>query len=120
MIPIYSAAGFDIVSTLFDENINNGNNTIGVKLEMTRRLKPFFLKYYVPAVAIVIVSEISFLIPVVAIPGRIGLLVTMFLTLTNLFIYNMVSVARFFGLNYKNTYITINSFIILTFFKILD
>ena len=120
MIPIYSAAGFDIVSTLFDENINNGNNTIGVKLEMTRRLKPFFLKYYVPAIVIVIVSEFSFLIPVVTIPGRIGLLVTMFLTLTNLFIYNMVSVAHFCGLNYENTYLLLNIFILLTFFKIVD
>ena len=94
-MPIYSAAGFDIVSTLFDENIKNGSNTIGVKMEMTRRLNPFFLRYYVPAVAIVIVSEISFLIPVVAIPGRVGLLVTLFLTLTNLFIHSMVNVFQF-------------------------
>ena len=91
-LPIYSAAGFDLVSTLFDENINNGSNTIGVKMEMTRRLNPFLLKYYAPAIAVVIVSEISFLIPVAAIPGRIGLLVTLFLTLTNLFIHNMVRV----------------------------
>ena len=91
-IPMYSAAGFDIVSTLFDENINNGSNTFGVKMEMTRRLNPFLLKYYAPAIAVVIVSEISFLIPVAAIPGRIGLLVTLFLTLTNLFIHNMVKI----------------------------
>ena len=91
-LPIYSAAGFDLVSTLFDENVNNGSNTIGVKMEMTRRLNPFLLKYYAPAIAVVIVSEISFLIPVAAIPGRIGLLVTLFLTLTNLFIHNMVRV----------------------------
>ena len=91
-LPVYSAAGFDLVSTLFDENINNGSNTIGVKMEMTRRLNPFLLKYYAPAIAVVIVSEISFLIPVAAIPGRIGLLVTLFLTLTNLFIHNMVRV----------------------------
>ena len=91
-MPIYSAAGFDLVSTLFDENIKNGSNTIGVKMEMTRRLNPFLLKYYAPAIAVVIVSEISFLIPVAAIPGRIGLLVTLFLTLTNLFIHNMVKI----------------------------
>ena len=91
-MPIYSAAGFDLVSTLFDENIKNGSNTIGVKMKMTRRLNPFLLKYYAPAIAVVIVSEISFLIPVAAIPGRIGLLVTLFLTLTNLFIHNMVKI----------------------------
>ena len=93
-LPIYSAAGFDLVSTLFDENINDGSNTIGVKMEMTRRLNPFLLKYYAPAIAVVIVSEISFLIPVAAIPGRIGLLVTLFLTLTNLFIHNMVKLSK--------------------------
>ena len=92
-IPIYSAAGFNIISTLFDGKINNGSNTIGVKMEMNRRLQSFILKYYAPATAIVTVSEISFLIPVAAIPGRIGLLVTLFLTLTNVFIHHMVSIS---------------------------
>ena len=90
-IPIYSAAGFDIATILFDENIKNGSNTIGVKMEMRRRLKSYILKYYVPTMSIVIISEISFLIPIVAIPGRMGLLVTLFLTLTNVFIHHMVS-----------------------------
>ena len=90
-IPIYSAAGFDIVTKLFDENIMNGSNTIGVKMQMSRRLKPFILTYYVPAMSIVMVSEISFLIPIAAMPGRIGLLVTLFLTLTNVCIHHMVS-----------------------------
>lgn len=90
--PNYSAAGFDIATKLFDENIKNGSNTIGVKMEMRRRLKSYILKYYVPTMSIVIISEISFLIPIVAIPGRMGLLVTLFLTLTNVFIHHMVSV----------------------------
>ena len=41
--------------------------------------------------AIVVVSFISFLVPLTAIPGRIALVVTQFLTLTNMFIHQMVS-----------------------------
>ena len=41
--------------------------------------------------AIVVVSIMGFIIPASAIPGRVALLVTQFLTLINLFIYQMVS-----------------------------
>ena len=39
----------------------------------------------------VLVSEIGFVVPITAIPGRVALLVTQFLTLVNLFIYQMVN-----------------------------
>ena len=90
-IQSYSADGFDVSTTFFDEQINNGTNTIGINMKMKHRLMSFVLKYYAPAMAIVLISEISFLIPITALPGRIGLLVTLFLTLTNVFIYQMVS-----------------------------
>ena len=54
-------------------------------------LPSFLLKYYAPCAAIVLVSEIGFIIPVTVIPGRVGLLVTQFLTLINIFIHQMVS-----------------------------
>ena len=88
---IYKAADFDMSITFFDEQLNNGNNTVGINIKMSRIVNSFLLKYYVPCIGIVLVSEISFVIPVTAIPGRVALLVTQFLTLTNLFIHQMVS-----------------------------
>ena len=66
-------------------------NGVGFHIQMTRLLSPFMMKYYIPSIAIVIVSEIGFMVPLTAIPGRVALLVTQFLTLVNLFIYQMVS-----------------------------
>ena len=57
---------------------------------MKRIQQPYLLKYYLPCIAIVTVTQISFYIPPDAIPGRIALLVTQFLTLTNLFISEQV------------------------------
>ena len=75
----------------YDENKTNGTNQVGIKITMQRVTTSFIMKYYVPCIAIVLVSEIGFIIPVTAIPGRVGLLVTQFLTLINLFIHQMVS-----------------------------
>ena len=77
--------------TFFDHQRNHGNNTVGISIKMSRMVNSFILKYYIPCIAIALVSEVSFVIPVTAIPGRVALLVTQFLTLINLFIYQMVS-----------------------------
>ena len=82
---------FKMSITFFDEKINHGNNTIGINIKMNRILNSFIFEYYIPCIAIALVSEISFVIPITAIPGRVALLVTLFLTLTNLFIHQMVS-----------------------------
>ena len=63
---------------------------VGLRLKLNRILSPFLFQYYLPAVAIVFVSQISFVIPSHSIPGRMGLLATLFLTLVNLFINHMV------------------------------
>ena len=85
------AVNFDIKLEYFDQNKNDGSNSVGIQIKMQRVKMSFVLKYYAPCIAIVLVSEIGFIIPVTAIPGRIGLLVTQFLTLINLFIHQMVS-----------------------------
>lgn len=75
------------------ENVNGNmeNNTkFGFTIKMSRRLQPFIMECYLPCIAIVIVSQISFLIPLDAVPGRVALLVTQFLTLTNICIYQQV------------------------------
>ena len=87
----YEAANFEIKMSFFDRNMTTGGNTIGMKMKLTRLSNSYIMMYYVPSVLIVLVSEIGFVVPVTAIPGRIGLLVTQFLTLINLFIHQMVS-----------------------------
>ena len=86
----YEAANALMVIDFFDEKLNSGLNTIGIGITMHRLTDSYIMKYYIPAIAIVMVSELGFVIPVTAIPGRVSLLVTQFLTLINLFIYHMV------------------------------
>ena len=64
---------------------------VGFNITLERTIQPYLYQYYFPCIAIVVVSQISFMIPVSAIPGRIALVVTQFLTLTNIFIHQMVS-----------------------------
>jgi hypothetical protein len=87
----YESDNFGISITFFDEELSSGHNTVGINIQMDRVVNEFILKYYIPCIAIILVSAISFVIPLTAIPGRVGLLVTQFLTLTNLFMYQMVS-----------------------------
>ena len=85
-----SKYGFTITGYL-DEGINETNHShVDLKFTMKRILPPFVFQYHLPSAAIVLVSQLSFIIPASAIPGRVGLLATLFLTLTNLFINHMV------------------------------
>ena len=62
----------------------------GFNITLKRNIQPYLYQYYFPCAAIVIVSQISFIIPLTSVPGRVGLVVTQFLTLTNIFIHQMV------------------------------
>ena len=61
------------------------NDSVAVNITLKRILRPFVMKYYLPCIAIVLSSEISFLIPITAMPARTALLATLFLSLINLF-----------------------------------
>ena len=63
---------------------------IGFTVNMKRKVSPYVIQYYIPCASIVMLSQISFIVPVTSIPGRVALLVTEFLTLTNIFIYQQV------------------------------
>ena len=63
---------------------------IGFNITLKRIIQPYLYQYYFPSIAIVVVSQISFMIPLSASPGRIALVVTQFLTLTNIFIHQAV------------------------------
>ena len=88
----YEAANFDVSITFCDDQKIQGINNVGIKIQMKRVTTSFILKYYIPSMAIVFVTIMGFIIPVSATldNGRVALLVTLFLTLINLFIYHMV------------------------------
>ena len=90
--PTYVASNFLVSSRFFDDLRHNlGSNSIGIQFKLVHTTTPYLVKYYIPCNAIVIISMMGFMIPLSAIPGRIALLVTQFLTLTNLFIYEMLN-----------------------------
>lgn len=69
---------------------NDDQNSLGFKIMIKRKIKSYLLRYYLTSAAIVFTSQISFIISIDALPGRIGLIVGLFLTLTNIFIHQMV------------------------------
>ena len=65
-------------------------STFGLEIKMQRIVRPFVYQYFLPCISIVMVSFLSFVVPLSAIPGRVALVVTQCLTLTNIFIYQRV------------------------------
>ena len=57
----------------------------GFELTLTRKMRPYFIRCYLPSGVFVIVSWISFLVPPEIVAGRLGLLITLFLVLVNIF-----------------------------------
>ena len=77
------------IEITFDDNSNHTGMHSTIQLK--RYLLPFIIKYYLPCIAIITVSLINFLISVYSIPARVALLVTQFLTLTNILIAQQVT-----------------------------
>ncbi len=69
---------------LGDANIGNFS-LAGFEMVLHRFVSTYIITYYLPSGLFVIVSWISFLIPMDVIPGRMALLVTLFLVLVNIF-----------------------------------
>ena len=91
----YVRGGFDIM-TSYDQNNATRNSSevsyIEITLTMHRVLFPFLSQYYAPSIAIVLISHVSFIIPPSSIPGRLGFIATLFLTMTNILIDSNVSI----------------------------
>merc|ERR1719295_355624 len=64
---------------------------VGVAFKLRRRYQKFVLLYYVPSLFCVVSSWGSFLITPQIVPGRMGLLVTLFLSLTALLVSTITS-----------------------------
>ncbi len=63
-----------------------GNYSVaGFELTLRRKVSHYIITYYLPSGMFVIVSWISFLVPPAVVPGRMTLLVTVFLVLVNIF-----------------------------------
>ena len=86
----YRSDNFEMTITFFDENIDSGENLIGITIIMCRLQTSFIFMYYLPCITIVLVSLIGFVFPISALPGRTALLVTLFWTLLNMSIQQMV------------------------------
>ncbi len=56
----------------------------GVRITLRRKYLPFIIDYYLPSGLFVIVSWVSFLVPATIVPGRMALLVTLFLMMVNI------------------------------------
>ena len=64
---------------------SNEKDWVAFDITLKRTLRPFLMKYYIPSAAIVISSQISFIVPMTAIPGRTALIATLFLAQINMF-----------------------------------
>ena len=76
------------------ENLNMHWSEMGYDIELERQPEKYIYQYYIPCSLIVIASSCSFIIPLSAIPGRVALVVTQFLTLINIFMNLMVSLFK--------------------------
>ena len=92
--------GFGIQMTLVPPQKTSGTDnhyqtSIGLDIAIKRLASKYIFQYYLPCCAIVATASFSFLIPFSAIPGRVALLVTQFLTLTSIFINVLVRIKTF-------------------------
>lgn len=85
------AQQYMINCTMLDDNdtfifwANRTYSQTGFQVDMIRRRTPVLLQVYLPSGLFVIVSWISFIVPPEVVPGRMALLVTLFLVLVNIF-----------------------------------
>ncbi len=63
---------------------NKTFSVAGFQIRLKRFIQPFVLNIYLPTAAMVLISFISFSIPIDQVPGRMALCVTLFLMLVNL------------------------------------
>ena len=78
---------FDIIRFYqpFSLFISGNYSVAGFELTLRRKVSHYIITYYLPSGMFVIVSWISFLVPADIVPGRMTLLVTVFLVLVNIF-----------------------------------
>ena len=92
----YDLSGFEFANSIMPPTVKNTSGyefeytQFGVDIKFERLIEKYVYEYYMPCILIVLASMLSFIIPLSAIPGRVALVVTQFLTLTNMFIHQRV------------------------------
>ena len=94
-------------SDLLSLSISGNYSVTGFELKLTRKMAFYIITYYFPTGMFVIVSWISFLVPPESVPGRMTILVTVFLVLVNIFNSITSNIPRADGLT------AIESFVII-------
>ena len=82
------------IKVIFQDNSSHTGINMLIRLE--RCVLPFVMKYYMPSIAIAMISLINYCIPIDCTPAIVTLLVMQFLTLTNILIYQQVYFTIFF------------------------
>ena len=65
--------------------IQTRHSCVGFTMNMKRYASKYFINHYLPSIVFVIVSWVSFIIPIDIVPGRMALLITILLVLINQF-----------------------------------
>ncbi len=81
----------------------------GFQLQLRRKSTPYIFNYYLPSAMFVVVSWASFAIPVGAIPGRVALLITTFLSLANIVNSAFANSPHNQGINYMQVHFYLSS-----------
>ncbi|TRY73728.1 hypothetical protein TCAL_02532 [Tigriopus californicus] len=85
--------------------VNRNYSQTGFKINLIRRRTPVLLQTYLPSGLFVIVSWISFIVPPEVVPGRMALLVTLFLVLVNIFTHVSDNAPKAEGLTAVETWV---------------
>ena len=84
------ALGYSFKTSLIgifnDDFSGNGIDEIGFNITLKRILSPYIYQYFWPSTACVLTTQVSFMIPLESIPGRVSLIVTVLLALINILI----------------------------------
>ena len=81
-----------VFGSYYNEVLKSTNSVFGINYYMKRKLSTYIYRYFLPSSMIVAMSFFSLMIPLSALPGRVAMIVTLFLTLTNIFIHHMVNI----------------------------
>ena len=76
---------------IFVKNVMNPfEGTVGMNFLFKRHSFPYIFKYYLPCSGLVVLTSLSFFISPKMVPGRGGIMVTLFLVLNNISGYSKV------------------------------
>ena len=102
--PVFSITPLKYKNQLYILFISGNYSVAGFELTLRRKVSHYIITYYLPSGMFVIVSWISFLVPPEIVPGRMTLLVTVFLVLVNIFNTITTNIPKAEGLTGTYTY----------------